>query len=227
MPADDPTSTPDRQVVVPHSAAVRLESVDAFAGHLVVEYRREALPRFAVVPLGPRRHRRAASRSSSTSRCSRRALGRHPEWAQPTVRFGYTSFMTPSTVFDHDVAHRRAHRAASTRPCSAATTPPTTSRPASGRPPPTAPASRSRSSGGATPCDAGTPGAAAPLRLRLLRDCIDPGFSVARLSLLDRGVVFAVAHVRGGGEMGRAWYENGKTLTKKNTFTDFVASPTT
>lgn len=52
---------------------------------------------------------------------------------------------------------------------------------------------------------------------------IDPGFSVMRLSLLDRGVVFAVAHVRGGGEMGRHWYEQGKTLTKKNTFTDFVA----
>ena len=41
--------------------------------------------------------------------------------------------------------------------------------------------------------------------------------------LLDRGVVFAVAHVRGGGELGRSWYEDGKTLTKKNTFTDFVA----
>jgi oligopeptidase B len=52
---------------------------------------------------------------------------------------------------------------------------------------------------------------------------IDPGFSVMRLSMLDRGVVFAVAHVRGGGEMGRHWYEDGKTLTKKNTFTDFVA----
>jgi oligopeptidase B len=52
---------------------------------------------------------------------------------------------------------------------------------------------------------------------------MDPWFSVPRLSLLDRGVVFAVAHVRGGGEMGRAWYENGKLLAKKNTFTDFVA----
>ena len=51
---------------------------------------------------------------------------------------------------------------------------------------------------------------------------IDPSFSVSRLSLLDRGVVFALAHVRGGGEMGRYWYDNGKTLTKKNTFTDFV-----
>jgi oligopeptidase B len=51
---------------------------------------------------------------------------------------------------------------------------------------------------------------------------IDPGLSIARLSELDRGVVFAVAHVRGGGEMGRAWYENGKMLHKRNTFTDFV-----
>ncbi len=52
---------------------------------------------------------------------------------------------------------------------------------------------------------------------------IDPGFSVARLSMLDRGVVFAIAHVRGGGEMGRQWYEDGKLLHKRNTFTDFVA----
>ena len=51
---------------------------------------------------------------------------------------------------------------------------------------------------------------------------MDPGFGAARLSLLDRGVVFVVAHVRGGGELGRAWYENGKKLAKKNSFTDFV-----
>jgi oligopeptidase B len=52
---------------------------------------------------------------------------------------------------------------------------------------------------------------------------MDPYFSVARLSLLDRGFVFAIAHVRGGGEMGRFWYEQGKLLHKGNTFTDFVA----
>lgn len=51
----------------------------------------------------------------------------------------------------------------------------------------------------------------------------DPYFSIPRLSLLDRGVVFALAHIRGGGEMGRAWYDNGKMLTKRNTFTDFIA----
>ena len=52
---------------------------------------------------------------------------------------------------------------------------------------------------------------------------IDPGFSVVRLSLMDRGVIMAIAHVRGGGEMGRLWYDNGKMLSKRNTFTDFIA----
>ncbi|KAL2629641.1 hypothetical protein R1flu_014327 [Riccia fluitans] len=52
--------------------------------------------------------------------------------------------------------------------------------------------------------------------------CIDPDFNPNRLSLLDRGIVFAIGHIRGGGEMGRKWYESGKLLCKKNTFTDFI-----
>lgn len=51
---------------------------------------------------------------------------------------------------------------------------------------------------------------------------MDPGFSAARLSLLDRGFVFALAHVRGGQDLGRDWYENGRLLAKKNTFQDFI-----
>ncbi|MDA9572327.1 S9 family peptidase, partial [Flavobacteriaceae bacterium] len=51
---------------------------------------------------------------------------------------------------------------------------------------------------------------------------IDPGFSMSRLSLLDRGFVFAIAHIRGGEYLGRPWYENGKLLKKKNTFNDFI-----
>ena len=51
---------------------------------------------------------------------------------------------------------------------------------------------------------------------------MDPQFTVPRLSLLDRGVVYVIAHIRGGGELGRPWYENGKKLHKRNTFTDFV-----
>jgi len=51
---------------------------------------------------------------------------------------------------------------------------------------------------------------------------MDPYFSSTRLSLLDRGFVYAIAHIRGGEELGRKWYENGKLLKKKNTFTDFI-----
>ena len=51
---------------------------------------------------------------------------------------------------------------------------------------------------------------------------MDPGFSASTVSLLDRGMVYALAHIRGGQEMGREWYENGKLLHKKNTFTDFI-----
>ncbi|GAY47519.1 hypothetical protein CUMW_105030 [Citrus unshiu] len=53
--------------------------------------------------------------------------------------------------------------------------------------------------------------------------CNDPAFNSSRLSLLDRGFIFAIAQIRGGGELGRQWYENGKFLKKKNTFTDFIA----
>ncbi len=52
---------------------------------------------------------------------------------------------------------------------------------------------------------------------------MDPWFSTARISLMDRGFIYAVAHIRGGGEMGRPWYEDGKLLKKKNTFIDFIA----
>ena len=51
---------------------------------------------------------------------------------------------------------------------------------------------------------------------------MDPWFSAARISLLDRGVIYAMVHIRGGEEMGRSWYENGKLLQKRNTFTDFI-----
>ncbi len=53
---------------------------------------------------------------------------------------------------------------------------------------------------------------------------VEPGFSSSRLSLLDRGFIFAIAHVRGGGELGRPWYESGKLRAKKNTFYDFIAA---
>ncbi|EEC81356.1 hypothetical protein OsI_24549 [Oryza sativa Indica Group] len=53
--------------------------------------------------------------------------------------------------------------------------------------------------------------------------CIDPSFGRSRFSLVDRGFIYVIAHIRGGGEMGRKWYEDGKLLNKRNTFTDFIA----
>jgi len=53
--------------------------------------------------------------------------------------------------------------------------------------------------------------------------CIEHDFRATRLSLIDHGFVFAIAHIRGGAEMGRKWYEDGKSLKKKNTFSDFIA----
>jgi len=53
--------------------------------------------------------------------------------------------------------------------------------------------------------------------------CMDPSFSVKRLPMLNRGMIYAIAHIRGGQEMGRAWYDQGKCMQKQNTFTDFIA----
>ena len=221
VPADDPSSTTDRRVVITHDPERRLESVEAFAGHLAIEYRSEALPRVAIIPIEGDGYGDAQEIPFDEELFSA-GLSGNPEWDQPTLRLGYTSFVTPSTVSDLDLATGevtvlkrqpvlggyRSEDYAQERSWATA------------------------SDGTRIPVslvwrrDAVVEGTPAPVHLYgygSYEHSIDPGFSVMRLSLLDRGVVFAVAHVRGGGEMGRHWYENGKTLTKKNTFIDFVA----
>ncbi|WP_022902361.1 S9 family peptidase [Curtobacterium sp. B8] len=221
VPADDPTSERDRRVVVAHHPERRIESVDAFAGHLALEYRSEALPRVAIIPIEDDGYGDAHEVPFDETLFSA-GLGGNPEWEQPTLRIGFTSFVTPSEVSDLDLATGEVTVL-----------------------------KRQPVLGGYDPADyvqerdwaTAADGTRVPISLVWRRDAvdpdqpaplhlygygsyehsIDPGFSVMRLSMLDRGVVFAVAHVRGGGEMGRHWYEDGKTLTKKNTFTDFVA----
>lgn len=222
--ADAPVDTPDVdhwQPVIEHRLDTRLESVDAFARHLVLSYRRDVLTRLAVLPLddsgyGPPRE---ITFDEELFACGPAG---NPEWDQPLYRLAYTSFVTPATIYDLDVAtgelamrkqqpvlggydptDYEQHR-------DWATAPDGTQVPIS------------------VICRKGTPrDGSAPAMIYgygAYEASMDPAFSVARLSLLDRGMVFAVAHIRGGGEMGRAWYDNGKTLTKVNTFTDFVAS---
>ncbi|MCJ1715959.1 S9 family peptidase [Curtobacterium sp. VKM Ac-2922] len=221
VPADDPTSESDRRVVVAHHPERRIESVDAFAGHLALEYRAQALPRVAIIPIDGDGYGEPDEVHFDETLFSA-GLGGNPEWHQPTLRIGFTSFVTPSEVSDLDLA--TGHVTVLKR------------QPVLGGYDPTDYVQErdwaTASDGTRVPIslvwrrdavDTDTP---APLHLYgygSYEHSIDPGFSVMRLSLLDRGVVFAVAHVRGGGELGRHWYENGKTLTKKNTFTDFVA----
>ena len=149
-------------------------------------------------------------------------LGSNPEFDATTLRLGYTSLVTPGSVYDYDIDQRGAARCCAARRCSVGSTSTRTSRRASGRWPRTAPGSRSPWSG-----DVGLPrDGTAPFVLYgygSYEASMDPWFSIARLSLLDRGFGFAVAHIRGGGEMGRRWYEDGKLLAKRSTFTDFLA----
>lgn len=146
----------------------------------------------------------------------------NPEWAQPRLRLGYTSMVAPSVVFDHDIATGE-RTVLKRQPVLGGVDVAdyeqelVWARAEDGTEIPVSLVWRS---------DAVSEGRPAPTVLYgygSYEASMDPYFSVARLSLLDRGVVYAIAHVRGGGEMGRRWYEEGRTLTKKNTFTDFVA----
>ncbi|MET0481162.1 MAG: S9 family peptidase [Mycetocola sp.] len=211
----------DAVVVRAHSDEVRLEDVEAFDGHLVFGYRRDGLCRLAIATLDG---------VSSPDAIDMHEVGfdeplytvgasANPEWAQPTVRLSYGSLVTPATVYDLDVASGKLTQLKQ--------------QPVLGG---YSPDDYEQAREWAT-ADDGTRvpislvwkrGTSRPAPLLLYgygsyEASMDPAMSIARLSLLDRGVTFAIAHVRGGGELGRAWYESGKTLTKKNTFTDFVA----
>ncbi|AWB88481.1 S9 family peptidase [Homoserinimonas hongtaonis] len=210
-----------RRTLVAHRPGIRLEGVDAFATHLVLEYRREALPRLSVARLDAYAAGGALDWQEiefDEDLFSSGARG-NPEWNQPTVRLGYTSFVTPSSVFDYDVATatlilRKQQPVLGGYDPSLYTQRRDWATAADGTRVPLSIVSRR---------DVQTPAPALLYGYGSYEHSIDPGFSSARISLLDRGVVFAVAHVRGGGELGRAWYENGKSLTKINTFSDFVA----
>ncbi|WP_433299824.1 S9 family peptidase [Actinoplanes sp. CA-030573] len=203
--------------LIPHQPGTRLEAVDAFARHIVISQRRDGLTGLRVMGDGSTDSYDMPFPEPLYSV----GLTGNAEYDTGTVRISYTSMVTPESVYDVDLVTRQM-TLRKQKPVL----------------------------GGYDPADyeqfrewarAGD-GTKVPIsivaRKGVQRDgtapallygygsyehSIDPYFSIARLSLLDRGVVFAIAHIRGGGEMGRRWYEDGKMLSKKNTFTDFVA----
>lgn len=214
VPLAEPLEPP--RVVVAHSGDRRLEDVEAFADVVTIAYRRDGLTRIGLLDAESGTIDELGFDEPLSS------VGWHGngEWAQPMLRFGYGSMVTPSTVLeldlrtgerfvrkqqpvlgDYDPADYEQFREWATATDGTRV-----------------PISIVRRVGTGT----GGPG---PLHLYgygSYEASMDPSFSIARLSMLDRGVTFAIAHVRGGGELGRHWYEDGKLLRKKHSFSDFV-----
>lgn len=212
-PVEDPVA---QTTLIPGRDDIRLEGVDAFAHHLVVHYRREGLPSLQLWPIDDGYGTR--DEISFDSELMASGLAGNPNWESPRLRIGATSFVTPTRIYDIDLTNGerillreqpvlgdyRREDYVERRDWAIA------------------------KDGTRIPIsliyrrDLKTPAPTVLYGYGAYESSEDPRFSIARLSLLDRGMIFAIAHVRGGGEMGRLWYERGKLLEKKNTFTDFI-----
>ncbi|HEY9904901.1 MAG TPA: S9 family peptidase [Candidatus Sericytochromatia bacterium] len=205
------------QTVIPHREDVLLSSVSAFADYLVISERKGGLPMIRVQKpsTGEEQDIRFPEPTYSIS------PGNNPEFNTTTLRFNYTSLITPFSVFDYDMETKQRELKKETEVLGGY--------------------DRTQYESEwimATASD----GTEIPLSIvykkGLQKDGTNPlfltaygsygvsypaSFSSTRLSLLNRGVIVVIAHIRGGGEMGRKWYEDGKFLHKKNTFTDFIA----
>jgi oligopeptidase B len=199
----------------------KLDAIEVFQSHLVVHERANGTERLRVIALNP-------DGSLGEQHVLAQPEAVHSVWpagnarfATSVLRFGYTSLTTPTSLEDYDMANRE--RVIRKRQ-------------------PVLGAFRSETYVAERVWATANDGTQVPMSVVRHRDTpidgtapgmlygygsyeisIDPGFSSLRLSLLDRGFVFAIAHIRGGGEMGRHWYLNGKFLQKRNTFDDFIA----
>lgn len=219
--ASDPEGP--RHVVIPHTPGRRLLGLDCFRDFATVEYRREGLERIALLSYDTQE----LDEWQFDEPLYSAGFGGNPEWHAPYLRFGYGSFVTPSTVLELDLATGTRH-IRKQQPVLGGYDPAEYGQRrdwATAEDGTRVPISLVWKHSFGDPAEA-TGSTPRPVHLYgygSYEHSIDPGFSAMRLSLLDRGVVFAIAHVRGGGEMGRQWYDDGKMMQKRNTFTDFVA----
>jgi oligopeptidase B len=207
--------------LIPHRDDTRLLGVDAFAGHLVVYLRKDVLTGLRVLSNDGNAHEIAFPEPIYQV-----SPAGNPEYDTSTFRLSYVSLVTPASVYDCDVATGEL----------------TLLKQSTVLPGPDGvaydPAQYEQHRLWATAqdgtkipislvCRKGTPrDGSSPFLLSGYGSyelSSDPSFSIPRISLLDRGFVCATAHIRGGGEMGRRWYDDGKMLKKINTFTDFIA----
>jgi oligopeptidase B len=215
-PVSDPAAF---RTLIEHREDVRLDAVDAFDTHLVVSYRSEALPRIQLWPIYADGNYGHPEEITFETELTSSGLSGNPNWSSPRLRVGTTSFVVPVRVYDIVVATgerillREQPVLGDYRPEEYVERRDWAVAPDGAR----IPVSVIHRAGLQFPAPTLLYGYGA------YESCEDPRFSIARLSLLDRGMVFVIAHVRGGGELGRPWYEHGKLLEKKNSFTDFIA----
>lgn len=216
-----PVADPGRknwQEVVAHRANVMLDALQVFKNFYVLEEREDGLQQITLTDLLSGKTQRVAFPETAYSV----ALDANREFDTGAVRYRYESFITPPSVYDYDVS-----RNASTL------------------------LKRTEILGGYDASKytvervfaAAKDGVKVPVSLVYLKTLkrdgkapvflnaygsygipLDVRFSSLRFSLVDRGVVFAIAHIRGGGDMGKAWHDDGKMMKKMNTFTDFIAA---
>lgn len=212
---EDATTKDHWEEVIPHRPNVLLEDLDIFKDYLVLSERRDGITRLRVRPWNGEEHYIEFPEQAYVAYTSINL-----EFDTPQLRIAYQSMKTPPTIFDYHMGKQTFRQL-----------------------------KQQEVLGGFDPDEYESDRLYAPARdeervpisLVYHRDTersgksplllygygsygnsMEPFFSPARLSLLNRGFVFAIAHIRGGEEMGRRWYDHGKLLHKKNTFTDFI-----
>ncbi len=203
--------------LIPHRNNVYLENVEIFSKFLATEERENGLTRIKVKPWdGRASHLIEFDEDTYTA-----GIGSNAEFDTTTLRYGYSSLTVPSSVIDYDMETRTKTVMKQLEVVGGYDS------------------SQYQAERIWATAEDGTQ---VPISLVYKKDLrkaegnplllygygsygitVDPGFSPTRLSLLDRGFVFAIAHIRGGQYLGRQWYEDGKMLKKRNTFTDFIA----
>lgn len=204
--------------VIAHRPDVLIEGVDLFQNYMVVQERENGLNQLRVMPHD---HSVPEHYIAFDEQTYSAWTGTNPEFITDILRFGYTSLTTPNSVFDYSMATKERELKKQQEVVGGynadeyhaerveATAPDGTKVPIS------LVYKKGLVKDGSNPLllyAYGSYGAS-----------MDPYFSTVRLSLLDRGFVYAIAHIRGGEDLGRGWYEDGKLLNKINTFTDFIA----
>ncbi|KAI7995158.1 Protease 2 [Camellia lanceoleosa] len=221
-PLDNISAT---SVLLPHRESVKIQGIQLFKDHLVIYEREKGLPKvtiYGLPPIGEPLERLHGGRAVDFIDPVYSVDPSESQFSSSILRFSYSSLRTPYSVYDYDMntgisvlkkietvlGGFDALNYVTERQW--ATAPDGTQIPIS--------IVYQRNIVKLDGSD--------PLLLSgygSYEYCLDPDFKASRLSLLDRGFIYAIAHIRGGGEMGRQWYEDGKLLKKQNTFTDFIA----